>query len=197
MPYATEPFVLTTGAMESWEEQYRAGCWQHLRAMKEVARFGVVAGYVHHFVERGSVLDAGCGEGLLLPFLDRARVGRYVGFDISPTALAQVPIDRARDELAEGSLESYRTDEKFDAVIFNEVLVFAQDPIATVDRFRANLKPEGAMILSIYQTNRPESGARTMTRQLWDHFDRGWTVLDEVELTNRVKDITWRLRAVR
>ncbi len=183
--------------MDTWDEQYRAGRWDHLRAIKEVARFGIVSGYIHHFLENGSVLDAGCGEGLLLSFLDRSRVSRYVGFDISPSALAKAPIDRARDELAEGTLESYRTDEQFDAVVFNEVLFFAENPVATVDRFRANLKPDGVMIVSMYQKHRPEGSLGGMTRQLWNRFDAGWEVLDEVELTNVVKDIVWRLRVVR
>ena len=46
---------------EAWEEQYRKGGWDFMRRLDEVARYSVIAGFLHHLKPGGSVLDVGSG----------------------------------------------------------------------------------------------------------------------------------------
>ena len=181
------------------EREYLAGRWDFLRDTREVARYGVVSAWLHHFLEAGSVLDLGCGEALLFPYLDARRIRGYVGLDVSRTALDRARIDPERARLLQTSVEDYvpAPDERFDAILFNEVLGYLGDPLSQIARYRSFLAPGGILILSIYQTPRESSGARKITRAIWEMLDRDWTVLDETTLVNVGRDLTWRLRVAR
>jgi SAM-dependent methyltransferase len=181
------------------EREHLAGRWNFLRDTREVGRYGVVSAYLHHFIESGSVLDLGCGEALLFPYLDAGRIRRYVGLDISATALDRAKIDPERARLRQISLEDYVPEpgERFDAILFNEVLGFVRDPLHQIARYRDFLAPGGIVILSLYQVPRESSGARKLTQAIWDMLDRDWSVLDETMLVNVGRDLTWRLRVAR
>ena len=74
---------------EAWEEQYRRGSWDFMRRLDEVARYSVIAGYLHHLKPGGSVLDVGSGEGLLADHLRPLGYSRFLGVDLSEAAIAQ------------------------------------------------------------------------------------------------------------
>lgn len=181
------------------ERDYLAGRWDFLRDTREVARYGIVSAYLHHFIAAGSLLDVGCGEALLFPYLDARRITRYVGLDISRTALDRAKTDPQRARLLQISLEDYVPEpgERFDAILFNEVLGYVRDPLDQIARYRDFLVPGGILILSIYQTPRESSGARKITQAIWERLDRDWAVLDETMLVNVGRNLTWRLRVAR
>ncbi|MBI3514491.1 MAG: class I SAM-dependent methyltransferase [Proteobacteria bacterium] len=183
-----------------WETEYRAGRWAYLKGLQEAARYGIVAAYLRHGMRPGALLDVGCGEAILAGYLGRPRVTRYVGVDISQAALDLATVDRAWASLVCSDLERYAPDpgERFAAIVFNEVLFFTDRPGDELERARAWLVPEGVVIVSMYQTPRPESGARRSAEAVWRALDGpGWTALDETALTNATKQLTWRLRLVR
>ncbi len=146
----------------------------------------------------GALLDVGCGEAILAGYLARDRVTRYVGVDISQAALdlAQLPRDWGR--LVCSPLEDYAPDsgERFTAIHLQRGAVLHRSARAMLERYRGWLAPDGVLIVSMYQTPRPESGARRSVEAVWSALDGpGWTALDEVSLTNVTKQLTWRLPA--
>jgi 2-polyprenyl-3-methyl-5-hydroxy-6-metoxy-1,4-benzoquinol methylase len=183
-----------------WEIEYQAGRWAYLKGLQEAGRYGVVAAWLRQAMRCGALLDVGCGEAILAGHLDRAQVTRYVGVDISQTALDLAALPPGWGELSCGRLEDYApvVGARFAAIVFNEVLFFTDAPAAMLERYRAWLAPDGVVIVSMYQPPRPESGARRSTEAVWAALDNpGWTALDEVSLTNVTKQLTWRLRLVR
>jgi 2-polyprenyl-3-methyl-5-hydroxy-6-metoxy-1,4-benzoquinol methylase len=79
------------------------------------------------------VLDAGCGEGLLLDCLALDRF-TYTGCDLSPTA-----IERARKRHNTANLVACSSDafepargEQYDAIVLNEVLATLERPFVRV-----------------------------------------------------------------
>lgn len=183
-----------------WEDEYRAGRWAYLKGLQEAARYGVVTAWLRQAMHPGALLDVGCGEAILVGHLDRARVARYVGVDISQAALELARLPPGWGELVCARLEDYAPSDgaRFAALVFNEVLFFTDQPAAMLERYRAWLAPDGIAIVSMYQPPRPESGARRSTDAVWAALDGpGWTALDEVSLTNVTKQLTWRLRLVR
>jgi 2-polyprenyl-3-methyl-5-hydroxy-6-metoxy-1,4-benzoquinol methylase len=182
-----------------WETEYRAGRWAYLKGLNEAGRYGVVAAYLRHAMRPGALLDVGCGEAILAGHLDRAQVTRYVGVDIAQAALDLAALDPGWGALVCSPLERYAPEagERFGAIVFNEVLFFTDAPDAMLDRYRAWLARDGIVIVSMYQTPRPESGARRAVEAVWRALDGpGWTALDETSLTNVTKQLTWRIRLV-
>jgi 2-polyprenyl-6-hydroxyphenyl methylase/3-demethylubiquinone-9 3-methyltransferase len=123
-------------------------------------------------------LDVGCGEGILLERLGSNAYSRFVGVDISETAIARARkkcFDRSFFTQADAA--DYVTDETFDAIIFNEVLYYFPDPVAMAHKYRAWLKPDGLMITSLYARS---DRARAIGRLLRKNF----RTVDEVEITS-------------
>jgi hypothetical protein len=54
-----------------FDDQYRRGTWDYLRSLGEVGRFSVLSGYCRLLRPQGSLLEIGCGEGVLQDRLDR------------------------------------------------------------------------------------------------------------------------------
>lgn len=150
-----------------WEETFRQHAWDYLAGIGETPRYSVVAGYIHKLMRRGHILDAGCGEGVLIDYLDLSRI-EYTGFDLSPTA-----IDRARQRydvvnLVSSPIETFipPENEQYDIIVFNEVLSQVEHPIKELDRFSTFLKPGGHVIISLFQSPRPEASGAVATRML-------------------------------
>ena len=117
-------------------------------------------GYCQHLAP-ATILDAGCGEGLLAAKLRLLGYARYLGLDISAAAIA-----RANDNLGDSrtgfevtDLHSFESPDRFDAIIFNQSLYYLTDPAAVLTRYATMLAPGGHFILSMADQPR--------TRALW------------------------------
>jgi hypothetical protein len=80
-------------SQEQWEQEYREGCWSYLQNARELAHYSMIIGYYTHYRPGGSLLDVGCGEGVLQRRLRALGYARYLGIDSSEEAIARA--DRA------------------------------------------------------------------------------------------------------
>jgi 2-polyprenyl-6-hydroxyphenyl methylase/3-demethylubiquinone-9 3-methyltransferase len=173
---------------ERWEEEYAGGKWELMRAFDELARYSVIAGYLHHLHPRGSVLDVGSGEGLLCDHLRPWGYSRFHGVDLSEAAIAQAaPRGDERTTFSAADAERYLPEGRFDAIVFNECVYYFQDPIGTVQRYRAHLEPGGSLIISMFRGRRAETIAKRLREAL--------TLVEETAITNRKG--TWVVRVYR
>ena len=158
-----------------FDDQYRAGDWDYLRSSAEAPRFGVVAAYCTLFAPAGSVLEVGCGEGILLRHLDRNGLADFTGIDISPVA-----IDKARSLEGDrvgflcASAESFDPVRQFDVIVFNEVLYYLDDPLDVVRRYDDALLDGGHFIVSMFST--------MASRHIWRGLRRRYAVLAHARL---------------
>lgn len=181
-----------------WEATYREGTWDYLASLEEMPRFAVVAGYVRR-LPGGTVLDAGCGEGVLIDHLDLDRI-RYTGLDISATA-----IDRARRRRGDlpwhaRSLEEFidANAERYDIIIFNEVLSVLDDPIETFHRYCAALRPGGHIIISQFQGTGPTSNARLFAAKLENEIaDERYVRVGAAEIRDVAGGRAWKVFCLR
>lgn len=183
-----------------WDEEYRNGRWAFLRDLPESGRYGIIGMWLALNDAMDSVLDIGCGEGLLYERLTPMGINRYVGVDLAPAAIEIADVDPSIASLRAGDMHTFtpEKDETFSAIVFNEVLHFADDPAAVVARYLPFLRPGGVIAISMYSPKRPESGANRLIARLWEATDgEGWTVLDDYRLTSDKKHVTWRLRLLR
>lgn len=180
------------------DRQYHEGAWDYLSGVGEAARYGVVAAYVRRAPPGGGVLDLGCGAGTLFPYLPDALAGGYLGVDISRHALENFRRDRPAARLACAPVEEFAPspEERFAAIVFNEVLVYAGDPVAQVDRCRRWLVPGGVVVVSWYRMADPAQVRRE--EAFWLALDRpDWPLVDHSVLTNGHQGLTWRIRLYR
>jgi SAM-dependent methyltransferase len=163
----------------AWEKQYRDGVWSYLDEAGELARYGVVAAAVRRFRPGGTVLDLGCGEGLLADHLRPDGYRRYLGIDLSLTAVAaavrrapgragaQADRDAApATRFAVADAEDWPLRGVFDAVVLNECLYYLRDPLAVARRALAALRPGGILVVSMFRTGRTGGLARLLAREL-------------------------------
>jgi len=174
-------------AKEVWEEQYRQGGWELMRRFDEVARYSVIAAYLHHLRPGGSVLDVGCGEGLLADHLRPFGYSRYLGVDLSETAIGQAAgRTDATTAFAAADAESYVPPERWDAIVFNECVYYFNDPVGTVGRYEAFLAEGGVFVVSTFRSRRADVIARRLTET--------YRLIEETAITNRKG--TWVVRVL-
>jgi SAM-dependent methyltransferase len=176
-------------AKEVWEEQYRQGGWDFMRRFDELARYSVIAGYLHHLQPGGSVLDVGSGEGLLADHLRPFGYSRYLGVDLSEAAIRQAASRTdAATSFAAADAESYIPPdiplERWDAIVFNECVYYFNDPVGTVGRYEAFLADGGVFVVSTFRSRRADIIARRLIET--------YGLIEETAITNRKG--TWVVR---
>jgi len=166
-----------------WEGEYAEGRWKYLSTVPELAHYSIIIGYLNYFKPGGAILDVGCGEGILFERMAADSYSSYRGIDISENAISIA--NRKKNEKAHFSripCQDYRTEEKFDAIVFNEVLYFIEHPLQVLKHFEQFRKQDGILIVSMFCT--------PMTHVLWGEFDSSYKILDEVKITNK-KGTSW------
>ncbi len=149
---------------ETWDREYRDGQWEYLRKMDSLAGLVSILGYCQ-FLNPASILDAGCGEGLLAEKLKILPYKSYLGMDVSREAIAiatsRLGDDRSRFTVADAW--AFETDERFDVIVFNQSLYYLTDPAGILKKYRAMLNPGGRIIVSMVDNAR--------TRSVWRLID--------------------------
>ncbi|HEX6199844.1 MAG TPA: class I SAM-dependent methyltransferase [Thermoanaerobaculia bacterium] len=166
----------------AWEEQYRAGTWDYLEEPGELARYGVVAAAVRRLRPGGTVLDVGCGEGLLAEHLGPDGCRRYLGIDLSAAAVSAAmrrtgPGARPTARFAVADADDWPLRGTFDAVVLNECLYYLREPLEAARRALAALRPGGILVVSMFRTARTRGLARLLAREL--------PLVEEVVLSSR------------
>lgn len=139
------------------------------------------------------MLDVGCGEGMLWPALQRAGCGRYLGIDISETA-----IERARRrwgppaEFRAVHGDAFHPEERFDAVVFNETLYYFDDPAAALARYEPSLAPGGKFVVSMVCLGPRDT---LMKQKIWFDLEKRYRVHGEAVLYVR-DSTTWVVRVL-
>lgn len=151
----------------AWDRQYATGTWGYLRNNQQMVRYAIIEAWRLCFSPRGSVLDLGCGEGILLRSIPHEAGINYTGVDLSGTAikLASMHIRHPEKEsFIQGDLNCFipPNETKFDLIIFNEVLYYCGDIERSIMRYRKFLNPRGLFIASV---NHPK-------RKTWEKVNR-------------------------
>jgi 2-polyprenyl-3-methyl-5-hydroxy-6-metoxy-1,4-benzoquinol methylase len=176
---------------QTWEAQYAAGRWDYLAELSELARFSVLAGYICHLKPGGTILDTGCGQGVLLRRLPSFGYSKYVGIDLSGSAISVAQEHgNERSTFFAADCEEYSPAEHFDVIVFNEVLCCLRDPLRTVERYVRSLKPGGILLVSLCTAAR---GSSTILRGL----KRAYATVDEVRVVHSGRKVSWVCTALR
>jgi 2-polyprenyl-3-methyl-5-hydroxy-6-metoxy-1,4-benzoquinol methylase len=173
---------------ETWDEQYARGDWDVLNTdTVQMGHHMVVLGYVLRARPNPRILDVGCGAGPLFEYVKKIGMPfeHYLGIDISKEATDRAnKIATANSEFQPANAEEFRSDQRFDAIIFNEVAWYFKDPGATLVNYANMLREGGVLIVSMYDI----LPARSMWTSVARHFD----TVDAFQVKNSFH--TWNVR---
>jgi SAM-dependent methyltransferase len=149
-----------------WDELYESGELEYYADSDALARYGILAAYARH-VDARSILDIGCGPGLLRPHLDGLAFERYLGIDSSKAA-----IERAR-RFEDGRTSFAITDRAdpaagpFDVAVCNDMLFYVEDAGAFLDEVSELLEPGGHVLAAVWR----HPGDTVLHRRLDERFE--------------------------
>lgn len=138
-----------------WNKQYRSGRWESLKKPIEAGRYNQIVDYIKSVgTSQLSILDIGCGDGVLNSYLGDLQFSRFLGVDFS-----KVSIEKARahnfpnSEFEVADIISFTPSENFDVIIFNEAFYYIPDSEKgrVLDLMIDHLNNNGLMICSIYR----------------------------------------------
>ncbi len=132
-------------------------------------------------IDSPKILDLGCGYGALNQYLNQNEYDFLLGIDLSSNA-----IQRAKDKNYPNSkfqiadIHQFIPDEKFDVIIFNEVLYYLDNQLEIVERFSKYFNEKGFFIFSFY-------GIR---EDLIQELGKSYTLVKK-EVINQSESVFW------
>jgi 2-polyprenyl-3-methyl-5-hydroxy-6-metoxy-1,4-benzoquinol methylase len=98
-----------------------------------------------------NILDVGCGRGYLL---DEARYFNWItsGIDYS-SYMVKYAKDVLKLNVIKGNINNYKSNNKFDIVVLNQVIEHLADPNMIVSKCRMLLKPKGLLYIATPNIN--------------------------------------------
>jgi 2-polyprenyl-3-methyl-5-hydroxy-6-metoxy-1,4-benzoquinol methylase len=171
---------------EQWETQYSGAQWERLRQVDELARYSVITGYCNFFRRDAAILDVGCGEGVWLETFKPNPYRRYLGLDLSDRAVeaAQQRLADSRTSFVAADALEFRSDERFDLIVFNESLYYFDDPLTVIGRYETMLEEGGVVIASMHASDRGTAA--------WCRIAAARSLLDSTVVTNG-SETSWKV----
>ncbi len=188
LPYRPEHW-----SIEQWTTAYAGGQLDYYGSLPELGRYSALVGYASWYAaatgRRPSVLDVGCGSGLLRERLEGSPLSSYVGVDLSEASIAMArAAGHARSEFLVGDISAMALGRRFDLVVLNEVLYYAEDAEGFLVGLRARLESGGLVLVSMWR--HPGDQA------LWRSVAAAFPIIDRVEVRNsgnRVNPRGWHV----
>jgi 2-polyprenyl-3-methyl-5-hydroxy-6-metoxy-1,4-benzoquinol methylase len=158
-----------------WNREYRDGHWDFLGRLDSLGGLATVLGYCQ-YLDPASILDVGCGAGLLASKLKVLPYTTYLGIDVSAQAvdMAAAQAD-ARSAFAVSSAEDFHTDRRFSVIIFSQILNYIDRPDRLLAHYAHYLMPGGRFIVSMYASAR--------THAAWQLIERTTQTVDAMTVT--------------
>ena len=178
---------LIKGSPERLDLKYKTGFWDSLKGIQELAHYSIVAGYFQFLKKGGSVLDIGCGEGLLQERLGTGNYSHYTGFDLSAEAISTAKLkEDIKTSFLVADMKLFKPSIQFDAIVFNEVIYYA-NVLNMLRQYSQFLKPDGVFILSNFDSQNDKIN--------WAEITSHFQLYDETTIVNK-NGTRWVVKAL-
>jgi SAM-dependent methyltransferase len=171
-----------------WENGYAGGYWDHLESKNEQERYEMISKLVQDVKTSPSILDVGCGKGILYRHLKQnVPAFSYLGLDISGNAISYAQKEFPEATFRQLDFDKENLDQKFDIIIFNETLEYFIRPLDKLNRCNSiNLLPDGRFIISMFK------GHDGIWNTITPHFE----ILKEVDVRNE-QGQRWKIKMIK
>jgi 2-polyprenyl-3-methyl-5-hydroxy-6-metoxy-1,4-benzoquinol methylase len=163
-------------AQSRWDERWADPAFYGEYRLDELGHYSVLAGYAKALKAGGSVLDVGCGDGILRTHLHEP-FSKYVGVDFPQAIDRAAARGDARTSFVASDMRAFTTADRFDVIVFNESLYYVEDAIAALDRYSRFLAPGGVFLVSMHRKPKSE--------RIWDDIAGRFQMIDRVTIGNR------------
>lgn len=138
-----------------WDKQYKSGRWDNLQSEKELNRYQeIIALMAKHGVANPSILDIGCGDGVLTMRMQDTPYSYFCGVDFSKISIEKAKAyNYPKSDFVVADAIHYVPKQKFDIIIFNEAFYYIHDKEKdkVMARMIDALTPNGILMTSIYR----------------------------------------------
>ena len=193
--YKTILYRLGFGARvgkEVWEKQYADTEWDFLASDDEKVHYEALLNQVKKAGSIETILDIGCGEGVLYNYLKSSLniPFGYHGIDISETAVSKGTEKYPGIDFKVIDYDSEHVEGRFKLIIFNEVLYYFVKPVKIISKaVNENLATGGIMIISMYDDKKGRNA------RIWKNIDLNFKVLSHDVVSNS-KGVTWNIKTI-
>jgi SAM-dependent methyltransferase len=133
----------------SWNIKYFQGKWNFME--KEDLRYKNIYTLIYESSSNPKLLDLGCGFGTLLKHFKNEEYSSYVGIDLSSNVISKAKKrNYPKSKFLTYNIQKFIPNDKFDVIIFNEVIYYLDDPLSELKRYSEFLTENGYFIISIY-----------------------------------------------
>jgi len=174
-----------------WEKEFSAGQWDYLDTIPaERARSAVIGMFCQHYFPAGKILDVGSGLGTTVDFLNEAQKQKYLGLDISEEAIKRSKKKSVKFQNIDFS--EFKTKNKFDIIIFNEVLYYMNET-EVLKKASEFLAKNGKIIVSLYRMKN-----KRYDQKIWKASRKLFRSIEAVEIVGTAKkqSVTWRVEVL-
>jgi SAM-dependent methyltransferase len=176
-----------------WEDEFARGQWNYLDHTDDI-----IYDFLDRYINKGCILDLGCGTGNTGIEMDATKYDKYTGVDISEVAIAKAKVRsvaahrQEKNEFVCADISRYAPSTKYDIVLFREsIFYFPRIKIKnTLRKYSSVIKIGGVFIVRMHSQKRYKSIIRLITKY-YEVIDRSAENDDDVILVfkNRVMDL--------
>jgi trans-aconitate methyltransferase len=172
----------------TWEQRWARGYGEVEGSEEE--RYDALLALMCRHGGAGPILDAGCGDGVLEQRFRTVSGLRVVGIDYSREAVARAQARRIPEcTFASADYREFTPTERFPAIVLNEALYYADDPLGVLRSLARWLAADGVFVVSMFDT--------LVTRRIWKALESTHETLDDVKVRRRTTGRRWRIRVLR
>ncbi len=174
---------------QRWNRQYKKGRWESLRSEKEAIRYNKIIEFIKRFSPKNpSILDIGCGDGLLTERISPEDYSFFLGLDFSNESIKIASKKKLpKAEFLAADAVKFQPKQSFDVIVFNEAFYYIHETEKqnVLDRMLKSLTKDGIIITSIYREG----------HGCWEYFkeDKRLKELDFTTVTTDEELCYWKI----
>lgn len=136
-----------------FNSQYRRGKWAKLGSDHESVRYHQIDAFLHLFKPK-SILDLGCGDGILNRRMTYDGFDYFLGIDYAKESIKMAESQNfPKAEFQTRGLLDFTPPQNFDTIILNEAFYYIHDTKKNkvISTILNHLKKDGKLIVSIFR----------------------------------------------
>jgi len=138
-----------------WNKQYESGRWDSLKSDLEAKRYHQILDFIREFAPvNPTILDIGCGDGVLNRHMDGFSFEYFLGVDFSRVSIEKAKAQNfPKSEFVTEDAIKFKPKRYFDTIVFNEVFYYIpeSEKNSVLDLMIQHLNPNGILVSSIFR----------------------------------------------